>query len=420
MKAEIIAVGTEILLGDIINTNAQYIAKRLADIGIFVYHQTVVGDNPERIKEVYEIAFNRADLVITTGGLGPTKDDLTKEIAAEYFNKELILDETSLQSIEEFFSFRKQPMSEGNKKQAYFPKGGIILKNMHGTAPGCIIKEDAKMCILLPGPPREMIPMLEEEAIPYLSQYQKSTLHSKVLRICGMGESYMEEMIKDIIQQQSNPTIAPYAKEGEVTLRITAKAKTKAEAEDLIHPVEMEIRSRLGEYIYGEGDTNLEEVVGKLLIDHQLTIGTAESCTGGLLAGKLVNCPGISSVFMEGVITYSNASKMRRLGVKPETLDQYGAVSKETAGEMAKGVAELGNTDIGIGITGIAGPEGGTKEKPVGLMYIGMYIKNELHTKELFFKGDRQKLRNFAVVQTLCWLRRLLIEKELDKVNSLS
>lgn len=411
MKAEIIAVGTEILLGDIVNTNAQYIAKRLADIGIFVYHQTVVGDNPERIRAVYEIAFNRADLIITTGGLGPTKDDLTKEIAAEYFNKSLVLDEASLRGIEEFFSFRKQPMSEGNRKQAYFPEGGRIVKNMHGTAPGCIIKEKGKICILLPGPPREMIPMLEEEVIPYLSQYQQGILHSKVLRICGIGESAMEEMIQDIIDGQSNPTIAPYAKEGEVTLRITAKAKDKEEAEALIAPIEEEVRDRLGEYIYGEGNTNLEEVVGKLLIDSQLTIATAESCTGGLLAGRLINYPGISSVFMEGVITYSNDSKIQLLGVKPETLQQYGAVSKETAAEMAQGVAKLGNRDIGIGITGIAGPDGGRKDKPVGLMYLGIYIKGELHTKELFFKGDRQKLRNFAVTQTLCWLRRLLVER---------
>ncbi|AOY76039.1 competence/damage-inducible protein A [Clostridium formicaceticum] len=415
MKAEIIAVGTELLLGDIVNTNAQYIARRLADIGIFVYHQTVVGDNPDRVKKAYEIAFNRADIVITTGGLGPTKDDLTKEIAAEYFQKKLQLDEASLEAMKEYLLRRNHPITEGNKKQAYFPEGAIIVKNDNGTAPGCIIEEDKKTMILLPGPPREMIPMLESQVLPYLSQYQEGTLVSKVLRICGIGESAMEELIEDIMEKQSNPTIAPYAKEGEVILRITAKAQDEDEAEKLIFPVEEQLRSRLQNYIYGEGEVSLEEVVGKMLIDHKLTIATAESCSGGLLAAKIINYPGISSVFMEGVITYSNEAKIQRLGVKPETLQTYGAVSRETAGEMAAGVAKMGNTDIGISITGIAGPTGGTAEKPVGLIYAGLSIKGKLHTKELFFKGDRQKLRNFAATQTLCWLRQMLIEEGYDR-----
>lgn len=412
MKAEIIAVGTEILLGDIVNTNAQYIAKRLADIGIFVYHQTVVGDNPDRIKNAYEIAFNRADLVITTGGLGPTKDDLTKEIAAEFFNKALVLDADTLQGIEEFFSYRKQPMAEGNRKQAYFPEGAMLLKNPNGTAPGCIIKEDNKIMIMMPGPPKEMIPMLENHVIPYLSQYQEGVLHSKVLRICGIGESSMEEMIKDLIDKQSNPTIAPYAKEGEVVVRITARAEDVRKAEEMILPIEKEIRNRLGDAIYGEGDTNLEEVIGRQLIKNQLTIATAESCTGGLLAGRIINYPGISSVFKEGVITYSNDSKIQLLGVKPETLHRYGAVSRETAEEMAKGVAKLSDTDIGVSITGIAGPGGGSEEKPVGLIYVGIYLKDQIYTKELFFKGDRQKLRNYGVTQALCYLRSILNQNE--------
>ncbi|SET27500.1 competence/damage-inducible protein cinA [Natronincola peptidivorans] len=411
MKAEVIAVGTEILLGDIVNTNAQYIAKRLADMGIFLYHQSVVGDNPDRIKKAYDIAFSRADLVIATGGLGPTRDDLTKEMAAEFFGRKLILNEASLDSIKEFLFRRNQPVTEGNKKQAFIPEAAIILKNHHGTAPGCIIEENRKILILLPGPPREMIPMLEQQVLPYLSKYQDGVLVSKVLRLCGIGESYVEEKIKDIIENQSNPTIAPYAKEGEVILRITAKASCKGEAEGLIVPIEEKIRSRVEKYIYGEGDTTLEEAVGKLLIHHQLKIATAESCTGGLLAARLVNHPGISSVFMEGVITYSNHAKMERLGVKEETLKAFGAVSQETAAEMAEGVAKLGKTDIGISITGIAGPGGGTKEKPVGLIYVGVYLKGKTRTKELFFKGDRQKLRNFATTQTLCWLRRVLMEE---------
>ncbi|SDK03634.1 competence/damage-inducible protein A [Natronincola ferrireducens] len=415
MKAEIIAVGTEILLGDIVNTNAQYVAKSLADMGIFVYHQSVVGDNWERIKKAYETAFERVELVITTGGLGPTKDDLTKEVAADYFGKNLMLDEASLESMKGYLLGRNQPITEGNKKQAYFPEGAIILENHHGTAPGCIIEEKGKILILLPGPPREMMPMFSKQVIPHLSKYQEGYLVSKTLRVCGIGESYMEEMIKDIVEVQNNPTIAPYAKEGEVTLRITASGKNLEEAKALIDPMEREVRIRLGNHIYGEGETSLEETIGKLLIDNHLTIATAESCTGGLLAGRIVNVPGISSVFTEGVITYSNSSKIKLLGVKEKTLEEHGAVSKETAVEMAEGVAKLGNTDIGIAITGVAGPGGGTKEKPVGLIYVGLYIKGNTYTKQINFKGDRQRLRNFAVTQALCWLRKVLMEETLKK-----
>lgn len=411
MKAEIIAIGTEILLGDIVNTNAQYIAKRLAEMGIFVYHQTVIGDNPQRIKEAYKTAFDRVNLVITTGGLGPTKDDMTKEMAGEYFNKKMLLDEEALKEIEGYFSFRKQGMAQGNKKQAYLPQGSKILKNPNGTAPGCLIEEDDKILILLPGPPREMIPMFKDSVIPYLSQYQEGILYSKVLRICGIGESSMEEEIRDLIDDQSNPTIAPYAKEGEVTIRMTARAKDKEEAKKLIKPLESKVKQRLEKYIYGEGDTSLEEVIGKLLINNNLTISIAESCTGGLLAGRLINYPGISSVFRQGLITYSNNSKVKLLGVKEETLEKYGAVSKETAYEMAEGVAKFSDTDTGIAVTGIAGPGGGSKEKPVGLIYLGIYIKGQVYTRELFFKGDRQKLRNYGVNQALCWFRSLLIKK---------
>ncbi|MCC5910721.1 MAG: competence/damage-inducible protein A [Clostridiaceae bacterium] len=408
MKIEILAVGTEILMGDIVNTNAQYIAKRLADVGLGIYYQSVVGDNAERMKKAYEIAFNRVDLVIVTGGLGPTKDDLTKEIAADYFNKKLVLDEEAYNYIKEFFLYRNICMTNNNKKQAYFPEGAVILKNNNGTAPGCIIEEEGKILILLPGPPREMIPMLEQQVLPYLSKYQEGVLKSKVLRICGIGESTMEEKIQDIIENQNNPTIAPYAKDGEVTLRITAKASTLREAEDLILPIEEKIGRRLEGYIYGEGETSLEEVIGDLLIKNQLTIATAESCTGGLLSSRLINVPGISSVFMEGVTTYSNASKVQLLKVKDTTLKRYGAVSKETAKEMAIGVAQLGNADIGLSITGIAGPTGGTEEKPVGLIYIGLTIEGKVRVKELFFKGDRQRVRQYAVVQALCWLHREL------------
>jgi nicotinamide-nucleotide amidase len=409
MIAEILSVGTELLLGDILNTNAQYIAKRLADMGISVYHQTVVGDNPQRLKKAYELAFSRADLVITTGGLGPTKDDLTKENAAEYFGKELVLDEASLKKIEGYFIKSNRVMTENNIKQAYIPEDAVIIPNNNGTAPGCIIDQNSKIVVLLPGPPREMRPMLEETVIPYLKKYQEGVLVSKVLRVIGIGESSAEDMLKDLIDNQSNPTIAPYAKEGEVIFRITAKSHSEEEGEKLIQPMEKEVRERLGDNIYGEGDTTLENVLAEMLIQNNLTIACAESCTGGMVSARFVNYPGISEVFMEGAVTYSNEAKMHRLGVKNETLKKYGAVSSETAAEMAEGIARTAGTDIGISTTGIAGPGGGTTEKPVGLVYIGLYIKGEVKTKKLVLRGNREKIRVRATMSLLDWLRRQVI-----------
>lgn len=414
MKAEILAVGTELLLGNIVNTNAQYISKRLADLGIYVYHQSVIGDNAGRLKKAYELAFKRADLVITTGGLGPTKDDLTKEIAFEYLGKNAVLHEESLYRIEEFFRKIDRPMVESNKKQAYFPEDAIIMPNHKGTAPGCIIEHDEKILAVLPGPPREMKAMFEECLVPYLMKYQDEIFHSKTLRILGVGESHVAEMLDDILENSKNPTVAPYAKDSEVTLRITAKAKDKMQAEKLISPVENEIKKRLGIAVYAEGDITLEDVIGKILIDNNITISTVESCTGGLLAGKIVNYPGISAVFNEGMITYSNDAKMKRIKVRKETLEKYGAVSSQTAAEMAEGVAKITGSDIGISTTGIAGPDGGTKEKPVGLVYVGLYIKGDLKTKELHLVGDRQRIREHSVIRALEWMRRELIKKGIN------
>ncbi|WP_010232962.1 competence/damage-inducible protein A [Clostridium arbusti] len=411
MKAEILSVGTEILLGDIVNTNAQYISRELANLGINVYYETVVGDNPERLKAAYNFALSRADIVITTGGLGPTKDDLTKEIAAEYFNKKLILDNKSLEEIIKFFKKINRELSENNKKQAYFPEGCIIMENHNGTAPGCIIEENNKIAVLLPGPPKEMIPMLNEGVIPYLKKFQEGTLISKVLRITGIGESSVDNIIGYIIDRQLNPTVAPYAKDNEVILRLTAKANDEETAYKLIEPVEKEIRDKLGDInVYGIENQTIEEVVAKLLIDNKLTISMAESCTGGLLSGQLINYPGISSVFIEGAVTYSNAAKMARLKVKEDTLNKFGAVSRQCAAEMAEGMAKAAGTNIGVSTTGIAGPDGGTVEKPVGLVYVGLYINGVIKTKKLNLAGNRQKVRDRAVASTLDWLRRELIE----------
>ncbi|MGK0466502.1 competence/damage-inducible protein A [Clostridium sp.] len=409
MKAEILAVGTEILLGDIVNTNAQYIAKRLADLGIAVYHQSVVGDNRERLLEAYALAFSRADLVITTGGLGPTKDDLTKEVTFEYFNKKSVIHEPSLKILEGHFKDMNRPMSKNNVKQTYFPVDAIILPNNNGTAPGCIIEETGKTVALLPGPPREMKPMFEEAVVPYLEKFQEGVLVSKVLRVIGVGESKAEEMIEDILDNQTNPTVAPYAKDGEMIFRITAKADTVEEGTRIIKPMEDLIRSRLDANIYGEGNTTLENVLSEMLVSKNLTIATAESCTGGMIASRLINYPGISSVFMEGVVTYTNEAKIRRLGVKKETLDKYGAVSSEVAAEMAIGIAKTAGVNIGISTTGIAGPGGGSGEKPVGLVYVGLCINGETKTKMLKLSGDRQKIRERATMQLLDLVRRELL-----------
>lgn len=409
MNAEILAVGTEILLGDIVNTNAQYISKELANLGIGVYYQTVVGDNAERLEDTIKRAFSRADLIITTGGLGPTKDDLTKETGAKYFGKDLVLDEKALAEITVFFKRMNKTMTENNIKQAYVPEGSIVLYNKNGSAPGIIIEENGKILIMLPGPPKETIPMFEESVKPYLKDKQEYTLVSRVLRVAGIGESKMETLVSDLIENGENPTVAPYAKEHEAILRITAKAHSEKEAEEIIKPVVDEIYNRLGDAVYGEGNTTLEEVVAKLLIDKNMTISTSESCTGGLLAGTLIEYPGISSVFMDGVVSYSNESKMYRLGVKEETLEKYGAVSHETAAEMAEGIAKTAGTNIGISTTGIAGPSGGTEEKPVGLVYIGLCINGKVKTKEMHFVGNREKIRARAVYGALNWLRKELL-----------
>lgn len=410
MKAEILCVGTEILLGDIVNTNAQFISRQLANLGINVYHQSVVGDNPKRLLEELGSSFKRVDLVITSGGLGPTPDDLTKEIGAEYFNKKMLLDDHTVNKLKNYFDHMGRSYLKGNNlKQAYFPEGSIILKNDHGTAPGCIIEENRKVLIVLPGPPREIKPMFLNYVVPFLKKYQKGVIKSKILRIYGIGEGEMAEKIKDLIDNSKNPTVAPYAKENDIILRITAMADTGENALKLIEPFEKKIKKVFGKNIYGYGETSMEEVVSKFLVKNNLTISTAESCTGGLVAAKLINYPGISSVFLQGAVTYSNKAKMDRLHVKKETLENFGAVSKQTASEMAQGIAKTSNTDIGLSTTGIAGPEGGTSEKPVGLVYVGLYIKGNVFVKELHISGERNVVRNRAAVSALDFLRRKLI-----------
>lgn len=410
MKAEILCVGTELLLGDIVNTNAQYLSQELAALGINVYHQSVVGDNPGRVKEALANAYRNVDLVITTGGLGPTKDDLTKEVIAEYFNKKLEFNEDALKNVESIFKRLGREVTESNKKQAYIPEGAIILQNQCGTAPGCIIEDNEKVLIMLPGPPREMKVMFQQAKNLYLNRRSDKTLISKVLRVYGLPEAQAADTLDNLLDS-NNPTVAPYAKEHEVTFRVTASANNENEARELMEPIINTIKDRLGEYVYGEDEETLESVVAKILVDRNLTITTAESCTGGLLAGTFINYPGISKVFKEGFITYSNEAKESILGVNKELLVKYGAVSEAVAGEMAKKVAEKAGTDIGLSTTGIAGPDGGTEEKPVGLVYIGCYIKGETIVKKLTLNGDRQKIRNRTVLEVINLLRMNLKDK---------
>ena len=412
MKAEIITVGTEILLGDILNTNCRYLSRELAAMGIEMYYQITVGDNEERLLKTLDESLNRSDIVICTGGLGPTEDDITKEVCAKYFGYELELHKPSLDAMIERFKHMNRVPTKNNEKQAYFPKEAYILKNDNGTAPGCIMEKEGKMIVVLPGPPREMEPMFENYVKPYLSKLTDDVIESEVLRIIGVGESKVENDILDIIDSQTNPTIATYAKGYECTLRITAKAKSVEEAKELIKPMSDEMKRRFGQSLYATGETSIEEVVSKMLVENNLKIAVAESCTGGMVSASLINYPGISSVFMEGCVTYSNEAKMKSLGVKKETLDVYGAVSDKCAKEMACGVAARYNTNIGIATTGIAGPDGGTDEKPVGLVYFGIYINGKVISKKYVFNGDRQGVRERATRTILNDLRLELLNME--------
>jgi nicotinamide-nucleotide amidase len=408
-KAEILAVGTELLMGQTANTNAQYISARLPDVGIGVYYHSVVGDNPDRLKECLRLALSRCDFVVMTGGLGPTKDDLTKETVAAVMNRRLIPDQETLDKLKNFFARLNRPMTENNLKQADMPEGSIIIRNNNGTAPGCIIEEQNKTVIMLPGPPSEMKPMFEETVIPFLQKRSSVRIVSKFLRIFGIGESAMEDLIKDLIENQSNPTIAPYVKEGEVTVRITASYPKDGVHEDIISPVEEEIKKRLGNKVYNSEDKGMSETVAHMLMISSTTIAIAESCTGGLISTMLTDVPGISSVFNRGIITYSNESKVANLGVKMDTLNQFGAVSRETAIEMACGIRTLSGTDLGLSITGVAGPDGGTAEKPVGLVYIALAGKDGVDCKEFKLWGNRNRIRRLAALNAFDMVRRKLI-----------
>ncbi|TCK97958.1 competence/damage-inducible protein cinA [Natranaerovirga hydrolytica] len=412
MIAELISVGTELLLGNILNSNAKYLSEQCSELGLSVYFQTVVGDNPNRLEEVLKQGIQRSDVIILTGGLGPTQDDITKEIVAKVVNKKLIKDHDTEKKLNLFFEKRKVKMSHNNLKQAYVPEGSMVLDNHNGTAPGLIVKDETgkKSIILLPGPPKELIPLFEEQVKPYIKEKSHYTIVSEVIKIVGLGESLVEEKVLALIEKQTNPTIAPYAKDGEVHLRITSRTKTLKEGKALIEPTKKEIYNLLGQHIYSSDGRTLEEVVVDLLIEKNYSLSVAESCSGGLLSGRLINCSGISSVYKEGIITYSNESKIK-LGVKKETIDAYGSVSEETAKEMAQAIATRAQSDVALSITGIAGPNGGTKEKPVGLVYIACHIHGKTIVEKINALGSRDKIRNFSVISAINLLRKELLKK---------
>lgn len=372
---EIISVGTEILLGDIVNTDAQFLSVELAKMGISVLHQTTVGDNPERLRKVLEIALNRSDIIIASGGLGPTPDDLTKEICCEFFGKECVLHQESLDRMEGYFSSKGLVMSENNKKQALLPADGVVFQNDNGTAPGCAIEKDGKHILMLPGPPRELKPMFLNYAVPYLSRFSDKVIVSHNIRTFGIGESIMAQKVDDLLNS-ANPSVAPYAKEGEALLRVTAMADNEEEADKIAKPVIDEIVSRLGEFIYGIDEPNIETAVVKKLKEKGLTLATAESCTGGLIGKRITDVSGSSAVYGCGIISYSNDIKTNILGVDKADLQAHGAVSEPVARQMALGALKVSGADITVGVTGIAGPESDGTDKPVGLSFISLAAKD--------------------------------------------
>lgn len=410
MIVELISVGTEILLGNIVNTNAAYLSEQCALLGLSCFYQSVVGDNEGRLRHVLESALSRADIVILSGGLGPTEDDLTKETAAAALGRALVMDEHWKEILTAFFAKRNMKLTENNWKQAMVPEGCIVVDNKNGTAPGIIMEENGKHVILLPGPPGELIPMFEGSIKPYLAKLNPGKIVSQMVKVCGVGESMAETMILDLIDKQTNPTIATYAKTGEVHLRVTAKAESEKEARKLLKPVVKDLKERFGANIYStDENATLEGCVVDLLKENDLTLTAAESCTGGLFTARLVNVPGASDVLKEGFVTYSNKAKRKYLGVKKSSLLKYGAVSERVAEEMARGACFFTKADACVSITGIAGPGGGTKEKPVGLVYIGCCICGRTTVKEYRFSGERMKIRESSVAAALTLLRECLL-----------
>lgn len=445
MTVEMIFVGTELLLGNIVNTNGQFLSEQCAAIGLPVYYQTVVGDNEERLSSVIETAFSRSDVVLLCGGLGPTEDDLTKEVCARTMGFRLAEHPEARAELDAFMGKMKLHITENNYKQAMAPEGAVyadqltadelngmaagaagdqgeaggskagrslLLRNPNGTAPGLVMEKNGKAAILLPGPPNEMKPMFLEQVKPYLVKKSGQVFLSAVVKICGVGESSVETRVLDLVDSQTNPTIATYAKTGEVHIRVTASGKTEEEAQKLIKPCVKELKKRFGDDVYtAKPEVSLEMAVVKLLNKYGLTMTTAESCTGGMVAARLVSVPGVSDVFSGGFVTYSNKAKRKFLEVSKTTLKKYTAVSTEVAKEMAIGGVFANDSDMCVSVTGLAGPDGATDEIPLGRVYIGCCLKGKTVVKEYNFSGSREKIRELAASAALDLARRCILEQ---------
>ncbi len=411
LSAEIIAVGTELLLGEITNTDAVTVARALSELGINAYYQTVVGDNPDRLYDVIMTAKKRADIIITTGGLGPTFDDLTKQVAARAFGKELVLNEEELKRIKAYFKNLGRDMTENNARQAYLPEGCEVFVNEWGTAPGCAIKDEGKILIMLPGPPRECKPMVKYRMVPYLKKLSDSHLVSHGIRIYGMGESSVESKIASFAEEMENPTLAPYAKDGEVLLRVTGKAETEEEADAITKPVIERVCDILGDVVYGVDIESLHAAVAKLLLEKKLTLATAESCTGGLVASLITDISGASEFFRGGVCAYTNEMKMELLGIPKELLDTYGAVSRECAEELSRAACRKFNTDAGIGVTGYADPASGDEKNPGGTVYVAVTLSGKTVSSKIYQPMSRALAKSRAAQEAFNLLR-----KEIQKI----
>ncbi len=407
MKAEILSVGTELLLGNIVNTDARDISQGLSQLGIDVYYHTVVGDNPARLTAAVEVAKGRSDLIITTGGLGPTYDDLTKQVLAAAFGLELYFDEAEAAGIRAYFEKTGREMTDNNLQQAWLPVGCTVLHNDWGTAPGCAFVAEGVRVIMLPGPPRECNAMFQNRAVPYLAALSDEQLYSHNIRIFGMGESAVESLLREKMEAMENPTLAPYAKEGEVMLRLTAKAPSAAAAEALMAPVLSEVRAILGAYIYGIDVESMEEAVFRALKDRGLTLAAAESCTGGLIAKRLTDIPGASEVFRGGATVYTNLAKVRLLDIPAGLLEAEGAVSAAVAKALALSVREKLGADLGVAVTGLAGPEGDGKNE-VGTVFVALARTGGVEVRALKLQGDRARIRLMAAQNAFDMVLRAL------------
>jgi nicotinamide-nucleotide amidase len=412
LVGEILAVGTELLLGQIVDTNSAYLSRRLAEIGVDVFFKSCVGDNVGRVASTLRLALSRSDLVIITGGLGPTDDDVTVYAVADVLSRKLVYSAKVQSDIVKYFRKTGRQTTNNNRKQAMVIEGSSIIRNEIGTAPGQIIEDSGKIVVLVPGVPREMTAMIEGTVIPYLKQRLRSAgsavIRSRVLRTAGIGESALAAEIQDILSSQTNPTIAPLASDGLVDLRITVKAPDDESALHMIDTVAQRIRGRLGSLIYGEDEETLAQVIGGLLLATGDTIALAESCTGGLLGKLITDVPGSSRYFLGGTVTYSNESKTKLLGVQPEVLERHGAVSRQCAAAMALGAKRLFESSVSVSVTGLAGPGGGTASKPVGLVYAAVACNRLLSTVRLLLNGNRDQVRARACVAVLNLVRKVL------------